>query len=125
MDTFKDHKLFFESLTLSNTTLEAKGSGVVEDLARIYRLVERTPLSAAPQPHHPLPHLDAIANNNGTTLPHQKSKHRPPTGIPKGKKKRPDQNGAWTYLVVWLVDPQIWQSGGCRTLFLIDGNFGV
>ena len=61
MDTFKDHKLFFESLTLSNTTLEAKGSGVVEDLARIYRLVERTPLSAAPQPHHPLPHLDAIA----------------------------------------------------------------
>ena len=88
MDTFKDHKLFFESLTLSNTTLEAKGSGVVEDLARIYRLVERTPLSVAPQPHHPLPHLDAIANNNGTTLPHQKSKHRPPTGIPKGEKKK-------------------------------------
>ena len=61
---------------------------MVEDLARIYRLVERTPLSAAPQPHHPLPHLDAIANNNGTTLHHQKSKHRPPTGIPKGEKKK-------------------------------------
>ena len=57
-------------------SLEAKGSGVVEDLARIYRLVERTPLIAAPHPHHPLPHLDAIAckqhwNNSGFGVTHR------------------------------------------------------
>ena len=36
----------------------------------------RTPLTtitAAPQPHPPLPHLDAIANNNGTTLKYTKT----------------------------------------------------
>ena len=79
------------------------------------------------------PHSPTILSHTWTPLPttmeqlyttkSQTTDLRP--GSPRGKKKRPDQNGAWTYLVVWLVDPQIWQSGGCRTLFLIDGNFGV
>ena len=39
--------------------------------------------SAVPQPHHHLPHLDAIANNNGGTTLDTKTPHNDATGIPK------------------------------------------